>query len=146
MGVAINNTQKHLGENIRKIRLLKGMKQDTFAKEMGIAQQNVSKMERKKELTDDQLKKAAEVLKTSVEAIKNFDERIIINNNVFSKDQINHPITEIITYFKGELERVREELDSKNRELEKLKAQLAKTSSFDSQNDEDKKSFLNIQK
>ncbi len=108
----------HIGQNIRKIRLLRGMKQDTFAKEMGIAQQNVSKMENKEKVSEEQLEQASKVLNASVETIKNFDEKVIINNNIFSHDQINHPITEVISYFKGEI-------DKKDEEIERLRAELA---------------------
>ncbi len=115
------NTEKHIGQNIRKIRLLRGMKQSTFAKEMGIAQQNISKMEKKNKVSDEQLEKVAKVLKASVDAIKDFDDRVIINNNVFSNDQINHPITEVVKYFK-------EELYKRDEEITKLKDELAKKS------------------
>ena len=111
-------TKKHIGQNIRKIRLLRGMKQETFAKELGIAQQNVSKMENKKEISEEQLKKVSEVLQASVEAIKGFDENAIINNNILN-DQVNnyniHPVEEVINVFKGQ------EITELRSELEKLK-------------------------
>jgi transcriptional regulator with XRE-family HTH domain len=56
---------KHIGSNLRNIRILRGMKQETFAREYGIAQQNVSKMEKKKELTDEQVNQAAKILQTT---------------------------------------------------------------------------------
>lgn len=121
----------HIGQNIRKIRLLRGMKQDTFAKEMGIAQQNVSKMENKKEISEEQLEQASKILNASVETIKNFDEKVIINNNIFSHDQINHPITEVINYFKGEIDRKDEEIDRLRAELlGKDKKQESKTTTL----------------
>ena len=115
-----NIAKKHIGQNIRKIRLLRGMKQETFAKELGIAQQNVSKMENKKEISEEQLKKVSEVLQASVEAIKGFDENAIINNNILN-DQVNnyniHPVEEIVNVFKGIL-------SSKDDEIAKLRAEL----------------------
>ncbi|MGJ1538001.1 helix-turn-helix domain-containing protein [Sphingobacterium multivorum] len=112
--------KKHIGQNIRKIRLLRGMKQETFAKELGIAQQNVSKMENKKEISEEQLKKVSEVLQASVEAIKGFDENAIINNNILN-DQVNnyniHPVEEIVNVFKGIL-------SSKDDEIAQLKAEI----------------------
>lgn len=37
----------HHGNNIRSIRQLKGMKQEIFARKMGVSQQYVSKLEKK---------------------------------------------------------------------------------------------------
>ena len=107
----------HLGQNIRYIRLLRGMKQATFAKEFGIAQQNVSKMENKKNVSDEQLEQAAKILNTTLESIKNFDQNTVINNNVLSNDQIIFPVKEVIAYFKDELLK-------KDEEIEQLRAEL----------------------
>jgi transcriptional regulator with XRE-family HTH domain len=73
---------KHIGRNLRHIRLLKGMKQTTFAKSLGIAQQNVSKMENKKEISMGKLEAAAKVLGLTVDAIEKFNEKNILNNNI----------------------------------------------------------------
>ncbi|WP_312905847.1 MULTISPECIES: helix-turn-helix domain-containing protein [Sphingobacterium] len=122
--------KKHIGQNIRKIRLLRGMKQETFAKELGIAQQNVSKMENKKEISEEQLKKVSEVLQASVEAIKGFDENAIINNNILN-DQVNnyniHPVEEIVNVFKGIL-------SSKDDEIAQLRAEILNLKSPSNEN------------
>ena len=109
----------HLGQNIRYIRLLRGMKQATFAKEFGIAQQNISKMENKKAISEEQLEKAAKILDTTTQAIKDFDQTTVINNNNFHHDQTNNifPVKEVIDYFKDELLK-------KDEEIERLKAEL----------------------
>ncbi|MFD2968797.1 helix-turn-helix transcriptional regulator [Sphingobacterium bambusae] len=116
----IQKKVNHVGQNIRKIRLLRGMKQDTFAKHMGIAQQNVSKMENKKNISDEQLQKVSKILKASVESIKDFDENTIINNNILN-DQVNnyniHPLEKVVELLKGVIE-------SKDSEIEKLKGEL----------------------
>jgi len=44
---------QHHGKSIRAIRQLRGMKQDTFAKQLGMSQQNVSKMKNKKTVNDE---------------------------------------------------------------------------------------------
>lgn len=108
----------HLGQNIRHIRLLRDIKQSTFAKEFGIAQQNVSKMENKKHISDEQLEQAAKILNTTLESIKNFDQNAVINNNVFSNDQIIFPVKEVIAYFKDELLKKDEEIEQLRAELE----------------------------
>jgi transcriptional regulator with XRE-family HTH domain len=111
---------RHIGRNIKSIRLLRDMKQETFARELGIAQQNVSKMEKKKELTDEQLDQVAKVLKTTKEAIRDFDENAIINNNILN-DQVNNyninPLDKVSELYK-------QILDDKEREITRLKAEL----------------------
>lgn len=111
----------HIGENIRAIRQLKGMKQEVFARELGIAQQNVSKMEKKAKVSQKKLEEAANILGVTVDVIKKFNEKTIFNNNMaFGEDnQVNHfnPVQEIIAYFK-------EELSKKDAEIKALKDQL----------------------
>lgn len=120
----------HLGQNIRYIRILRGMKQATFAKEFGIAQQNVSKMENKKAISDEQLEKAAKILDTTAEAIKDFDQTTIINNNNFHHDQINNifPVKDLIAYFKDELLKKDEEIESLKAALEEKQPKQDKNS------------------
>lgn len=114
-------TEKHIGQNIRKIRLLKGMKQSTFAKEMGIAQQNISKMEKKNKVSDEQLEQAAKIFNTTVEAIKNFDDKSVFQTNIINENQINNfnSVKDILEYFELKLSK-------KEEEILKLKEELAK--------------------
>ncbi len=111
----------HIGENIRAIRQLKGVKQEVLAKKLGIAQQNVSKMEKKEKVSQKKLEEAAKVLGVTVETIKKFNEKAIINNNLaFGDDnQVNHfnPVQEIISYFK-------DELSKKDTKIEELQERL----------------------
>jgi len=41
-------TEVHIGKNIRAIRLLLGIKQEAFARKMGVSQQNISRLESRK--------------------------------------------------------------------------------------------------
>lgn len=111
---------KHIGENIRRIRLLKGMKQAAFAKEFGIAQQNVSKMEKKKNISDEQLELAAKILGTNIEAIKNFDDKAVFQTNIINENQVNNfnSVKDILEYFELKISK-------KDEEIEILKQQLA---------------------
>jgi transcriptional regulator with XRE-family HTH domain len=110
---------KHIGRNIRNIRLLRGMKQETFAREMGIAQQNISKMENKKVLTDEQIEQAAKILQTTAESIKNFDENSMIQNNLFN-DQVNNfnPVEKVVELYERMLKEVKDENQQLREELE----------------------------
>ncbi|MCW3075117.1 MAG: helix-turn-helix protein [Flaviaesturariibacter sp.] len=120
---------KHIGQNIRNIRVLRGMKQKTFARELGIAQQNVSKMEKKKNLTDEQLEQAAKILQTTVETIKGFDENSIIQNNFLNEqagyiNQKINPLEKVVELYDNiiqskdnEIKRLHDEIEEyKNRE------------------------------
>lgn len=112
---------QHIGNNIRKLRLLRGMKQSTLAKEMGIAQQNVSKMEKRKNIPDEQLELAAKILGTNIEAIKNFDDKTVFQTNIINENQVNHfnSVKDILEYFEIKI-------NKKDEEIEKLKMELAK--------------------
>lgn len=63
-----------IGRKISRIRELRGMKQTTMAIELGIAQQNVSKLENRDEIGDELLERVAKVLGVRPEGIRNFQE------------------------------------------------------------------------
>lgn len=115
------NQSKHIGENVRFIRRLLGIKQDALAEKLGVAQQNVSKMEKKNNLTENKINRTAEALDVTAEFIKKFDKKAFINNVVafIDRDQVNHhdSVQEIITYFK-------EEISKKDTEITELQAKL----------------------
>ncbi len=115
----------HIGENIRAIRQLKGMKQEVFARKLGVAQQNVSKMEKKAKVSPKKLEEAAKILGVTVDTIKKFNDKTIFNNNMaFGEDnQVNHfnPVQEIIAYFKDELSKKDAELKEFKDKYEALK-------------------------
>lgn len=111
----------HMGQAIRSIRLIKQIKQETFARGMGIRQQNVSKMEKRKEISTDKLELAAKVLGVTVETIKDFDEKVLFNNNIAleqNSGQQIFPVKDIIEYFKGEMEKKDKIIENQRRELE----------------------------
>jgi transcriptional regulator with XRE-family HTH domain len=81
----------HEGRNVKRLREILGMKQDTLAFELGLSQQAVSQLEQKEALDKDLLEKISAVLKIPVEAIRNFDEEKAINiiSNTFHDQAIN---------------------------------------------------------
>ena len=81
----------HEGRNVKRLREILGMKQDTLALELGLSQQAVSQLEQKEALDKELLEKISAVLKIPVEAIKNFDEEKAINiiSNTFNDQAIN---------------------------------------------------------
>lgn len=70
----------HEGRNVKRIRELLGIKQDTLANDLGLSQQAISSLEQRESLDKDMLAKVAQALKVPVEAIKEFNEESIINN------------------------------------------------------------------
>ena len=111
----------HMGLKLRNARLLLGIKQSTFARLLGITQQNVSKMEKKKDISIEKLEAAAKALGISVQALKDFDEKAIFNNNFAFEPgagQVVHPVKDVIEYFKEELGKKEKTIEALRRELE----------------------------
>lgn len=70
----------HEGHNVKRIREMLRIKQDTLASDLGLSQQAISALEQKESLDKDMLEKVAQALKVPVEAIKEFNEENVINN------------------------------------------------------------------
>jgi transcriptional regulator with XRE-family HTH domain len=81
----------HEGRNVKRIREILGMKQDTLALELGLSQQAISALEQKEALDKDMLEKIAGVLKVNSDAIKSFNEETAVNFfNTFNDTSVNH--------------------------------------------------------
>ncbi|MCE5205950.1 MAG: helix-turn-helix transcriptional regulator [Porphyromonadaceae bacterium] len=75
------NTQ-HIGANVRRVRMYFGVKQGALASDLGISQQEVSKIERQDEIEEGMVTRIAIALSVPTEVIRNFDaERAIFNIN-----------------------------------------------------------------
>lgn len=66
-------SRKHVGRNLQKIRVYLGMKQEALATDLGVSQQEISKIEKQDEIEDGLLGRIATVLGVSAEMIKDFD-------------------------------------------------------------------------
>ena len=86
-----------IGRKIKRIREIRGIKQETLATGLGISQQAVNKMEQSEEIDEEKLAKVAELLGVSVEAIQNYSEEAMINNiqNTFHDHSIQNQINPI---------------------------------------------------
>lgn len=124
-----NAKEKHIGKNIRAIRQLRGMKQEIFARKLGIAQQNVSKMENNRKPSEEQIEAAAKILQTSTEAIKNFDENGIFQNNLFN-EQVNNfnPVEKVVELYERLLKEAKDEITILKAELEEYRKGKRKSS------------------
>ena len=72
-------SNQHLGHNVKRLRDILGIKQETIAFEMNMTQQNFSNLEQKAEIDNNMLEKIAEIMKIPVEAIKNFNDEGVVN-------------------------------------------------------------------
>lgn len=85
----------HQGRNVKRLRDILGVKQETLAIELNMTQQAVSKLEQKELIEDETLNKIAKVLRVPVEAIKNMTDEAAFNvvANTFNDEStavINH--------------------------------------------------------
>jgi transcriptional regulator with XRE-family HTH domain len=122
----------HEGRNIKRIREMLGVKQETLALELGDDwnQKKISLLEGKETIEPQLLDEVARVLKVPVEAIKNFDEQAAITYfNTFQEGSINNghfspnfdnctfnPIDKIVELY----ERMLKDKDGMIEELKKL--------------------------
>jgi transcriptional regulator with XRE-family HTH domain len=125
----ITSEQIHFGQNIKRLREILGIKQETIAQGLNITQQAMSKLEQKAEIEDEVLQKVANFLHIPVEAIKNFNEKSAINiiantfNDTFHENSafigykpVFNPIEKIVELYERMLQIERE----KNSLLERM--------------------------
>jgi len=74
METAARKRPVHLGDHVRRMRTALGVKQASLANELGMTQQNISRIEQEEEVDDVTLDKIASALGVTAEAIKNFSE------------------------------------------------------------------------
>jgi transcriptional regulator with XRE-family HTH domain len=126
--------QVHLGNNIKSIRELKHMKQETLADALGPdwTQKKVSQLEAKESIDDAMLEEVAKALDVPVEAIKSFsaDKAIQIFKNEF-KDHATlnaqgsiyfptfNPLDKVVELYEALLKSEREKVAMLERLLEK---------------------------
>jgi transcriptional regulator with XRE-family HTH domain len=117
-------TKTSHGYNVRRMRQILDVKQETVAGALSMTQQNYSKLEKKAEIEDKLLAKIAEELQIPVEAIKNYDDKCIFNviSNSFtgsSSVAVINPIDKVAELY----ERIIKEKDG---QIELLKNLLEK--------------------
>ena len=85
----VNKYQK-IGGNLRKIREIKGIKQESVAKQLGITTNGYGKIERgESAINIDRLEQIANILGITAMDIMQFDESIIFNINTMSNSAPN---------------------------------------------------------
>jgi len=118
----------HHGKNLRNIRLLQGLKQEFFARKLGVSQQYVSKLELRPTISKSILENAARILDVSVETILNFDENtLLLLAGEARPEELTRSTKEMIDYFKEELLKKDRRIDSLETEVREYKAMSNRT-------------------
>lgn len=121
----------HIGRKIRRLREIKGIKQEALATQLGITHQAISKMEQSASIDEEKLKLVADALGVTPETIKNFSEEMAINNisNTYENSHVTmvnyqfNPIEKIVELYDDKvalLERLLESEREKNQILENI--------------------------
>ncbi|NOZ35135.1 MAG: helix-turn-helix transcriptional regulator [Chlorobi bacterium] len=108
-----------IGENIRKIRMLKGYSQEYIASLLKISQRSFSKIERNEvNITWDRIQEISKILEVDINVLKNFS-----NFDIF--DNLNQEETDIDKLIKKQFYKL--ELELQNLKALLLKNQYLKT-------------------
>jgi transcriptional regulator with XRE-family HTH domain len=113
-----SQTAKHEGRNVKRLREILGVKQETLAAELGINQQKMSSIEQKEHIEDDQMAEIAKILKVPVDAIRNFNEEATINNIQYNSETSSH--NSIINYQFNPVDKWLEALEENKKLYERL--------------------------
>jgi len=134
METSAKPNKQNIGRKIGKIRELRGIKQDTFATELGLSQQTVSRLEQSDDIEDDLLEKIAGILGVTAEGIKNFSDEAVLNiiSNTFTSNDTStinainiqptfNPIDKLIEVFEENKKLYEQLLASEREKVELLK-------------------------
>ncbi|TWP24626.1 XRE family transcriptional regulator [Apibacter muscae] len=122
----------HQGRNIKRLREMLGIKQESLAIDLNITQAGVSKLENKEIIEEETLEKIAKFLNLPVEAIKNFNDETTVSfiSNTFNNthgfmystytDCAFNPIEKIIELYNEKEALYERMLKEKNALLEKF--------------------------
>lgn len=115
-----------LGNNIRKIRVLRDLTQQQVSSELGMTQGNYARLEKGEiKISVDRLKAIAEILKCSTDAIEDFNTATFFSpeKHAFITDENNAPhkyyvspelkrmYEERIDYLEGYIRSLKDEID-----------------------------------
>jgi transcriptional regulator with XRE-family HTH domain len=120
-----------IGDKIKRIRDIKGLKQEDIAALLKITPQAYSKVERNEtKLDTDRLEEIAKIFKMSVDEIQQFDERNLFMNNMqeckdsLTINNINNFYTSDQAMFETMIAQQKEVIDLLKEELQFLRSQL----------------------
>ena len=115
-----------IGQKIKKLRELKNLTQEHFAKELDMTQSAYSKIEKgETDISYSKLQKIAEALQLRPEDILSFNEQIVfnvMNNKVGNGLVINHVTGEAKNLYESQINSLKEEISHLKSVLEKVLA------------------------
>jgi transcriptional regulator with XRE-family HTH domain len=121
------NTTYRIAEKIRKLREIKGYKQETMAKRMGLTTNGYGKIERgESSITLDRLEQIAQVLEVSTLDILQFDDNFVynittMNNSATNGIVNNYSLSEAErTLLMKQIEAMQRLIDNQNKLIESL--------------------------
>lgn len=121
------NKYQKIGDNLRKIREIKGIKQESIAKQLGITTNGYGKIERgESSLNIERLEQIANILGMSALDIMQFDDRVIFNINTMSNSAPNGVVnnysltTEERELFVAQINALNETIDRQNKMIDLL--------------------------
>ena len=122
-----SNTTHRIAEKIRKLREVKGLKQETMAKRMGLTTNGYGKIERgESSITLDRLEQIAQVLEVSTLDILQFDDNFVynittMNNSATNGIVNNYSLSEAErTLLMKQIEAMQRLIDNQNKLIESL--------------------------
>lgn len=115
-----------IGENIRKVRELKGYSQDYMAQELGVSQRTYSAIENENNKIDtERLESIAKVLEVSVLDLLIFDDKVLFNNThcvgVGIYSTVNQGDNKRLELYESQMEEMRSEMKHMRSEIEFLR-------------------------
>ena len=120
-----------IGENLRKIREIKGIKQESIAKQLGITTNGYGKIERgETSLNIKRLEEIAEILGVNALDVMQFDENIIFNINTMSNSAPNGTVNnyalsnEERQFFAEQIKSLNELVEKQNKLIDYLMRKL----------------------
>jgi transcriptional regulator with XRE-family HTH domain len=122
-----SNTTHRIAEKIRKLREVKGLKQETMAKRMGLTTNGYGKIERgESSITLDRLEQIAQVLEVSTLDILQFDDNFVytittMNNSATNGIVNNYSLSEAErTLLMKQIEAMQRLIDNQNKLIETM--------------------------
>ncbi len=116
-----------IGDNLRKIREIKGIKQESIAKQLGITTNGYGKIERgETSLNIKRLEEIAQILGVNALDVMQFDENIIFNINTMSNSAPNGTVNnyalsnEERQFFAEQIKSLNELVEKQNKLIEYL--------------------------
>lgn len=122
----------HHGENVKRFRGLRGIKQEVLADMLGKSGSWIYEMERKAVIDDESLQLIADALQIHIDVLKNYTDNCDVQINTFDNENVkssgyfeeNNNIENDIKEITAALQPLYDKINEKNLEIYKLKEEV----------------------